>query len=386
MTKCPLCFTALAADRVAFVCRGSCQAFPDPVYERFHGAPIMTRPLTVMLRPPDARSWRLPTAVNCRNCNVPTSQEVCLACHYPLPDDWRKGQATCVALAGARSTGKTNCIAVMVQELRSLTVARGRPFSFVSGTRKAYEDEFLNPLYEQRGILPPTPRGVVKQLPPLIFSLGESQGVPRFLVLRDVAGEDLENGGTSEYLSFMARASLIVFLFDPTAVPTVRDLLRDLIPTHDVGGDPAMVLEHVQQLKSGGRPRLAVVLAKLDTLWHIGDLAREPGRASVAVDVLVSAMSNSGSSLRRALRAPDWARQQADQMLVHHEVRSLLLLLHAQELVRLVEHDKEVAECRYFAVSALGHPPDSMGLSPHGISPYRVLDPVIWALSEDGAL
>lgn len=386
MTKCPHCFSGIAADRVAFVCVGSCSVVPDEVYSRYHGAPMVTKPLTVVLRPQDARGWRPPTQVNCRVCSVATSREVCLTCHYRLPDDWRRGLATCVALAGARSTGKTNCIAVMVQELRSLATARNMPFSFVGETRKIYDEEFLEPLYVQRGILPPTARAKVKQLPPLIFGLGTVAGVPRFLVLRDVAGEDLESGEVPDHMSFMSRASLVSFLFDPTAVPNVRDFLRDLIPTHDVGGDPVMVLENVQRLKRGGRPRLAIVLAKLDTLWHVGDLAYEPERASAGVDVLISAMSNTGSTLRRAPRQPSAAQMIADRQLLHEEVRSLLMLLHARELVQLVEHDKDVAEYCYFAVSALGHPPDSTGLSPHGISPYRVLDPVVWALNKDGVL
>lgn len=102
--------------------------------------------------------------------------------------------------------------------------------------------------------------------------------------------------------------------------------------------------------------------------------------------MLISVMSNTGSSLRRALKPSEKALLGEDRMLVHHEVRSLLMLLHATELVQLVEHDADVAAYRYFALSALGHPPDASGLSVHGISPYRVLDPLLWVLSEEGAL
>lgn len=389
MTKCPYCFTQLKPDLAAFACAGPCKHIPDEVYSNYRGTQQMTKPLSVVRRP-EGRKAEIPSRTQCRQCSTVTEQEVCLTCHEPLPTDWRRGEATCVALAGARSTGKTNCLAVMVQELKHFIVAQNRPFNFVTSAANnsgdVYEKNLLTPLYAQRGILSATAAGVGKQLPPIILSLGAAHGVPRYLVLRDVAGEDLERADESTHLSFMARASLIVFLFDPTAVPNVRDLLRDLIPTHQVGGSPARVLEHVQRLKRGGQPRLAVTLAKLDTLWHIGDLAGGGRNRLGEVDVLISVMSNTGSSLRRALKPSEKALLGEDRMLVHHEVRSLLMLLHATELVQLVEHDADVAAYRYFALSALGHPPDASGLSVHGISPYRVLDPLLWVLSEEGAL
>ena len=385
MTKCPYCFTQLNPDLAAFACTGSCQHIPDEVYSRYRGAQLSTKPFTVVRRP-GGRKAETPSRTTCRLCGTVTEMEVCLTCHHPLPSRWRQGRATCVALAGARSTGKTNYIAVIVQELREYVIAQNRPFAFVADSRDVYEKNLRQPLYEQRGILSATAAGAGSQMPPIILSLGASQGEPQFLVLRDVAGEDLERTDDSPHLSFLARASLIVFLFDPTAVPNVRDLLRDLIPTHQVGGDPSMVLEHVQRLKRGGRPRLAVTMAKLDTLWHIGDLATGAPARPGEVDVLISAMSNTGSSLRRAVRTTNKVLLDQDRMLVHHEVRSLLMLLHATELVQLVEHDSEVADFRYFALSALGHPPDASGLSLHGISPYRVLDPLLWVLSLEGAL
>ena len=97
-------------------------------------------------------------------------------------------------------------------------------------------------------------------------------------------------------------------------------------------------------------------------------------------------MSNLGSSLLHdvgPLRTPSLA----DQDLLDAEVRSLLALAHAQNLVNTVTAAQQKGiECRYFAVSALGNAPDADGVHPHGIAPFRVLDPILWVLARMGAV
>ena len=111
---------------------------------------------------------------------------------------WHDGHAVCIAMAGARATGKSLYIAVLVKQLQLLCENLG--FSMEPATRAtatAYSTHYETPLFVQRGLIPPTPTVHTQaslQREPLIFSIGIWHDVRRYLVLRDVAGEDLETG------------------------------------------------------------------------------------------------------------------------------------------------------------------------------------------------
>lgn len=57
------------------------------------------------------------------------------------------------------------------------------------------------------------------QREPLVFSIGGWHGIRRFLVLRDVAGEDMESGDLhTPPFRFFANADAVFFMFDPLRV------------------------------------------------------------------------------------------------------------------------------------------------------------------------
>lgn len=379
MTKCPHCFADLPPQQLTFMCVGSCKPEPDLEGTRWHGSPVMWRPM--LNAGPQAATNPPP----CRLCQGPT-REACHRCHYVLPPQWRQGHATCIALAGARATGKSIYVGVLVKQLELLAEAMYTTVGFVTGqSREIYERVYERPLYETRGIIAPTPRANLSdsyQREPLIIGLGLIRGVRRYLVLRDVAGEDLENSPDNQpHLAFFQDASAVLFLFDPTRVPEVGDQLRDLIPAqlHE-GGDPALVLEHLNQLIGPGRPRLGVVLSKFDTMQALRD---------VEGTQLSRIMSHSGAAF---IRDPGLsggpAMNTSDADLLHAEVRSLLQRLGAGHIVTAVErpHSGRVLDHRFFVVSALGAPTDGQNLHDHGIASFRVLDPIRWVLQREGVL
>ncbi|MGJ3509665.1 hypothetical protein [Enemella sp. A6] len=379
MTKCPHCFVNLPPQQLTFMCVGACKPEPDQIASRWHGAPVTWRPML------NAAPQAAVRGVICPRCQGPT-RECCPRCHYHLPDEWRHGQATCVALAGARATGKSIYIGVLIKQLELLAEAMETTVRFVTSTsREIYERVYERPLYEARGIIPPTPRANLSdsyQREPLILGLGTIRGVPRYLVLRDVAGEDLENPPDNQpHLGFFQDASAVLFLFDPTQVSEVRDQLRDLIPAqlHE-GGDPALVLENLHRLIGPGQPRLGVVLSKFDTMQALRD---------VEGTQLSRIMSNSGAAFIRdsgLTLGPALNPVDADQL--HAEVRSLLQRLGAGHIVTAVErpHSGRSLDHRFFVVSALGAPTDGQNLHDHGIASFRVLDPIRWALQREGVL
>ena len=310
--------------------------------------------------------------------------EVCPICHFELPDGWRDGQAICIAMAGARATGKSLYIAVLVKQLQLLCDQLGVSMEPVNrATAASYEENYQKWLFIERGLIPatrPMHTQTSLQREPLIYGVGTWQGVRRYLVLRDVAGEDLESGNlNTPAFGFFANADAVFFMFDPLRVKSIRDQLQDLIPEQTVGGgDPRNVLNNVVMAIGRGQPRLAVILSKFDALRALQDV--QGSEWSLI-------MSNSGAAyLRDTSDAPRY--DEADGRLLHEEVRSLLTRLDARAMLSAVENPSSQVQLnhRYFVVSALGQPPSGNRLHTRGIAPFRCADPVRWVASSFGVL
>lgn len=383
-TKCPRCFESLTPDRYAWTRTAPDAVEVDEIASAYHGGQVRSGAVIELRRPTDAPDDWTPPAGHAESQSGGDVVEVCPVCHYRLPVGWRAAQTTCVAMAGARATGKTVYIAVLIKSLQLLGERIGQMVEAATAeTEINYLEHYERPLYEERGILEATPAahtGNPYQREPLIFSLGVSNDVRRYLVLRDVAGEDLENAqnvGVAS-LSFFARADGVVFMFDPLRVESVRHQLHDLVPAQErVGGDPRLVLRTVLSIIGSGTPHLAVVLSKFDALQAL---------AHVEGTEWSEVMSQRGAGYLRDPSLQVGPYDERDGRLVHEEVRSLLDKLEARAMTMAVEqpHTGVNLVSRYFAVSALGESPVGDRLHENGISPFRCLDPVRWVLAQQG--
>ncbi|WP_130840531.1 TRAFAC clade GTPase domain-containing protein [Corynebacterium neomassiliense] len=311
---------------------------------------------------------------------------------HPLPTGWADAHVHCFAMAGARASGKSLYTAVVIKQLEELAGRFNRVVEPAnSSTRDRFRTFYETPLYREMKHMPATPpvsNADAYQRDPLIFSLGrwaDADGTfrPHFLVLRDVAGEDLEHLPDSPgELEFFRHSDLIVFLFDPLGVQQIRTYLKGLIPPQNLtGGDPEDVLRNIISVLGDQRPRLAVTISKFDTLQQLA----ETGQNQWA-----EIMGNSGAAFRRDSGLMFNAH---DQQLLHMEIESLLRYMQADRLVNLINQDycwtgqgsgAPVDSARYFAVSALGESPRGEQLSRRGIAPYRVLDPLLSVLVPRG--
>jgi hypothetical protein len=385
-TRCPSCFEHLPEDAYQWMCTsGKCETVPDPAASAYTGTNVVSGPITQQLRPREGGDrWQPVHPGSCSNCGG-ERQEICVRCHHVLPAGWREGQATCIAMNGARATGKSLFIAVLIKQLDQLLAKHNSTVEYGDQhTRAAYTDIYEQPLYEARGLMAPTPRGDTDnsyQKEPLVFSLGFLNGVRRFLVIRDVAGEDMETPpDDARRLKFLAHADAIFFMFDPLAVPEVRAKLQDLVPGQlQSGGNPHAVLTNLLALAGRQTPRLAVILSKFDAmheLRHVDDIDWQ------------TIMSNTGAAFLRDPSLETAAYDEDDAGLLHQEVRSLLHRLGADKLVLTLEnpHGGQNLSYRFFVASALGESPHGAVLHPRGIAPFRCLDPVKWVLNATGAI
>lgn len=309
-----------------------------------------------------------------------------------LPDGWAGSATLCVALAGARASGKSLYVAVLVKLLRQLAADHNvvmKPAN--SETAENYAVNYESPFFEEMGLLPSTPpvsSPGAYQREPLIYDLGHHPvqgGAYRrvFLVLRDVAGEDLERlPQDRSTLEFFRWADEVVYLFDPLKVGEIRSLLEGTVSAESLGADATDVLNNLLQVmrpaqsRSEGMPlpRLAVALSKFDTLRSLANSANE-GWAEI--------MGNYGAAFNRQLEPPYWG---SDPALLHEEIRSMLLRLDARMLLNTIRQEAEAngMAVRFFVNSSLGSQPQGSRLERTGIAPFRILDPLMWLFYEAG--
>jgi hypothetical protein len=377
MTKCPRCFTALHADHYAWSVspHATGQRHHDPIGSSYLGADVDCGPIYDAKRPKGYRG-AMPSAVDASAALKAPVVEICPVCHFELPDGWRAGRAVCIAMAGAPGTGKSTYLAVLVKQLQLLCESLGVSMEpSTQASADAYTHHYETPLYVQRGLIAATPtmqHHCPPQQQPLIFSIGFWQGVPRFVVIRDAAGEDLESGEmTAPHFSYIGNADAVFFMFDPLRIRGIRDQLSDLLPAQSYsGGDPRTVLRNVMLAIGARQPKLAVVLTKFDALRALSDVEGSDWS---------QVMSNAGAAYLRDTSASR-RYDDGDGTLLHEEARSLLLRLHGASIVSAVENPAAGTRLvhRYFVVSALGQPPSGSRLNSRGIAPFRCVDPLRW--------
>lgn len=342
--------------------------------------------MTGPAQPPPA----VAAAGRCPNCFLgldgPGVVERCPRCSVAIPVGWQRGGTTCIVLAGARYTGKSIFIGVMLKQLEQFAAQVGMDLSPATrATELNFEEHYVKPLYTQRGIMKPTPPAALEdayQREPLAFTLTTRFGRTHHLVIRDVAGEDLENldDVRAGALGFFRDADFVFFLFDPLQIEDIRMKLRDFIPAQKSGLPPRAVLNAVLNLTGTEGPRMGVILSKFDAVQIL--------RTVVGAGEWGQIMRNPGAAFFRD-RGPAAATDVHDGELLHEEVRSLLLKLEAKPFVAAVElraGGGRPGGHRFFAVSALGEAPDGEELSVRGIAPFRCLDPLRWALADTGIL
>jgi Double-GTPase 2 len=388
---CPYCYSGFAEREIAFRCSGRigplgkrCDAVIDTRYRDrtgFGGA----------LPPAFAADGRL-RAAKCPTCQAESTTRICPACHHQLPVHFGKVRSRLIALVGAKESGKTVYMTVLVHELmhrvgEDLNAA-------ISGadddTRLRFASEYEQPLYRDSRLLASTTTAGTRDRAPLVFRfttegrgrLGRSSpfgaGEPQRTLLSffDTAGEDLRSAqSVEENVQYLAAADGVVLLLDPLQMRGARQLAAPgtRLPTPGAAGDePANVLENITDLimaKEGikasqriGKP-LGIVFTKMDALLH--DL------------------KETSPLLRPPAHTPFF--DERDSLDVHTEIQRLLARWEGSRIDQIAK--KNYRSYRYFGVSALGETPTADNrVSSRGIRPYRVTGPLMWMLAQFGTI
>lgn len=309
-------------------------------------------------------------------------------CRNTLPARYLDTPSRFIGLVGPTNSGKSTYLAVLVRELKR-HVGEGFDITLVPAdewTGDRYIERY-QPLITKRRLVNPTqsPERDPGTARPLIYLLTVTQTRSRFrgdrhrarsvnLVFFDSAGEDATKfDRMARYMRYLQRAAGVVFFIDPGTLPGAA---ADLIQGAEV--EAPRLQELAQRVITNTTNQLRIA-------HHVrGDDEKVPVPAAVAVskvdEIRPSLIGN--SPLTRGPGRHD-GLDVTDRAAVHEYVRGLL---HHWDW----PIDKYVGTNYHtyglFGFSALGAPPDDNAVAPGGLRPYRVLDPVLWFLSESRLL
>jgi GTPase SAR1 family protein len=383
MLVCPYCYNAFAEREIKFRCTGR-PGNADrrcPVRRDEH---LLTWLGQATPLPPafdgDGRKLR----ARCPDCRGETSRRICPHCHSRLPVHFGKVDGRLIAMIGAKQSGKTVYMTVLIHELMH-RVGRALDAAVVGSddeTRRSFDRDYDRRLYTEHS-LPDTTRPVAarSQRLPLVFRLTvrrrqllRSREKHTILSFLDTAGEDLTTSESVDLnVRYLSNADGIILLLDPLQLPGARGqaLPDTVLPDDSRGGfeRPLNLLTRVTELLRERlsdptqkiRTPIAVVFSKLDALEHT---------------------FSPGTALTRAPEpGPEFDTRGC--LAVHHQVQALLDDWEGPQIDQLMRHNYE--NFHYFGVSALG----ALPVDPRTVGqirPHRVHDPFLWLLSNFGTI
>jgi GTPase SAR1 family protein len=384
---CPYCYESFAPREIRFRCNGrlsrtgkKCDTRRDQVLDDRMGP----RP-SHDLGPDFAADGRKPTAP-CPDCEGETTYRICPVCHSALPVQFGMVDSRLIAMVGAKASGKTVYMTVLLHEMRHRV---GEAFGahlmgLDDATMRRYSSDYEERLYGANQMFPGTQTAStnLNRVDPLVFRFGLRRRTllgerPQHSVLSffDTAGEDFSSRESVELNTrYLTGADGIVLLLDPLQMPGARENALPGTPLPGTEGldAPINVLSRITSLllapRSGRSAQkidtpIAVVFSKMDAFWHLLE----------------------GGSPLRAHATPRGRFDVGDSLSVHEEVRRLLKDWDGVPIDHLL--DNHYTRYRYFGVSSLGrNPTPDARVAPTGIQPYRVADPLLWLLSEFGSV
>ena len=385
---CPFCFHRIDVARLWYQClgRGSaeCKKEVDKARQELTKSNLETY---CSFAPPEGVTG----PANCPTCGGKTNRRACPKCHSALPSDFAESVSPLVGLVGAKGSGKTVLMTVLVKQLRDaigkrfdadITLATDNPDGHQGVSD--YQANRETPLFKKGSLPPPTSAlgtGARQHSAPVLLrwrqevsKWGRTSISSTMLSFVDAAGEDLNDVSTAFTLQYLSVCDGLIVLLDPFALPGARATLN--LPDAAINTDEEAPLR---------------VVTNITEMLRIEHDLKKNRKVSIPVavvftkiDAFFPALDRGNPLMATAPAAPAYAN--ADGQAVHEHMLSLLHQWNAQDIdthMRLNYKD-----FRYFGVSALGAEPDyeNSTVAAGGVRPHRVEDPVLWLLSKAGTV
>lgn len=389
--RCPFCYREVNRREVRYRCSGRnlpgrepCEIAVDPDRRRETGYQgVSRRVFTPADRHYLQQLWPLRIA-DCDRCGAPSGERACPHCHSTLPSDFADSQSPLIAVVGAYGTGKTVYFTVLAHLLLNRFASRFDASVELFGDQQGGSEsgrEWINgnieTLFSERYLFPQTSRAVGGRKEPVLIQWRRRTpfGVKSiYLSFYDTAGEDLGGQDRARELRYLSAADGVVVLLDPFTLRAAREEI----------GEPAGLPESVPEPPEMVLQRVTEALREGHTSVRRGQITLPVAAAFAKIDAFFDHIPPQ-SPIRRVAE-PTAGFDEATSQEIHEHVQSLL---QRWDGMKLDQHLRlNYRDFRYFAVSALGEPPDyaQSRVSPRGVRPLRVEDPLLWLLSRLGTV
>jgi len=361
---CPRCFEEQNIEDVEYLCINTSR-------EKSCSRATERRPFK-----PETKTKNL----KCGECGQPLVTKICPQCSFELPLGISTTKNYPIAIIGAKESGKSNYVAVLINQLKN-EIGRSFDCSLMAcgdNTLNRYKNEFYDPLYRHKTCAGATDAGEVE---PLIYSLLFQRKGKLFskavnnavsLTFFDTAGENLKSKASMQtHNRYLSHASGIILLLDPLQLPAVRDELEGKITLPEENTDVNTILTRTVEIIREGRNLkdlskkidipIAISFTKIDAVDSILDPA--------------SCLKNDSSHIRKGVFDKN------DFNDSNEEMQSLVESWLGTELYQNVS--MQFNDFAFFGLSALGSNPDVDKKIPK-FRPFRVADPFLWILSREG--
>ena len=313
----------------------------------------------------------------CINCKEAAKQLFCDDIRKEIPIEFLSMKSLPIALLGAKASGKSNYIGVLINEVKkkmagpfncSLSMACSQE------SKQAYNDLYYHPLYEAGYTVSATDAGV--EVPPLIFPLRFMDAKNKIvnmaaMTFYDTAGENLNDKSVMhKFNRYITNAHGIILLLDPLQVPNIRKKLADngftSLPPQNTEINDVLdiiidVIRSVKNIKGQIQIPLALVFTKIDVLEQYNILPQD------------SCLREESEHIKRgAFIKPDFEN-------TNIQMQDLIDNWLEDDLLGYIKQFKQYS---FFGVSSLGANPNGTKIDSRGIRPRRVLDPLLWLLAE----
>lgn len=311
----------------------------------------------------------------CLKCAGVKTMMFCPNMEKEIPREFLEHEGLPIALIGAKASGKSNYIGVLVNSVRRKMMS---PFNSSlqicasEETYRYYKEYYEKPLFDDGYVVEATDAG---EIPPLIFPLqfiGKNGKIAKVATLTfyDTAGENLDSTeDMDKYNRYMANSKGIILLLDPLQVPSIRKHLQGKMALPEINTDAVEILSRVvQNIRNTRKVKgqidipVALVFTKIDALDKFDVLSPD------------SCLRDDSEHIRRG------AFVLSEFENTDFEMRAILDNWLDEEIVQLL---KNFSKSAFFGLTALGDVPTGNRISGANIRPRRELDPLLWLLAEN---
>ena len=398
MTKrtylCPYCLKEHELEKVLFRCKNRrCKIYQDKELAMYSGKSVELKQLCFL--PQKAGKKGMPMQAICPECGEITTTRICPSCHNNLPTTIDCHQEKVIAIIGARDSGKSSYMAVLIKELkkRVLSGFHGAMNFMDQESYEEYEERFGTYLYPVKPgaiprILPQTKTSFVGNT-----SIGVNRPIlcdiklekkswlhdkmhPYTFVFYDAAGEDFDDEGVMFTISkYISEAAGILFLLDPLQIERIRMQLDASTVKKACTIEPRSV-SPVEEIID----RVAKLIRAKRGILECEKIEIPVAVAFSKFDAIKNIVPSNSILLSRSPHVERGKFVKYDAALVNEEMIGLLHEWGEREFLNHLHLN--YTTYAFFSCSAFGHSPDEEGRI-GTLCPHRIEDPLLWIMMKN---